>query len=187
MKLLMGIAMHVVDQVQGVEAEAQAAKGHETERNFYLWKCRKEQTSARDGLIMVGQQLYSYKFMMESHRWTHVLQMQLTWWNVKVLRYGMDLTSMPWLPAILDFASCQLVLSKLHRCEYLLRGGLDRFNFVIQEASGTVVILSAACCVESNDQQGCKADMVVLEAALDSKPHISDPNFHVKFSWDAMT
>jgi hypothetical protein len=77
------------------------------------------------------------------------------------------------------------VLSKLRRCGYLLCGGLDRFNF--QEAPGTAVILSSACCVESNDKKECKAEMVVLEAALDSKPHMSDSNFHVKSSWDAMT
>jgi hypothetical protein len=76
------------------------------------------------------------------------------------------------------------VLSKLCRYGYLLRGGLGRFN--LQEASGTALILSSACCVELDDKQGFKAEMVVLEAALDSKPHMSDPNFHVKSSWDAM-
>jgi hypothetical protein len=58
--------MHVVDQVQGVEAEVQDLKVMKP-KGTLSWKCRKEQTSTRDGLIMVGQQLNSCKLMMESY------------------------------------------------------------------------------------------------------------------------
>lgn len=86
----------------------------------------------------------------------------------------------------LDLPFCQLVLSKLHRYGYLLRGGLHRFSFIIQEASRTAVILKFGDCERSDEPLAFKTEMQELEAALRRESHRLDPNIHVKIGWDMM-
>jgi hypothetical protein len=69
-------------------------------------------------------------------------------------------------------------LSKLHGSSYLLRGGLDRFNFLIQADSGTALILNFAGCEKSDDEQAFHKEMKELEAQLRSKSYWGDPEPH---------
>jgi hypothetical protein len=85
----------------------------------------------------------------------------------------------------LDFSSCQLALSKLHRCGYLLGGGLCRSNFLIQ-ASGAAIIQSFGGCEKTNDLRAFTEEMTNLEGILSSGLREFDSTTPIKLGWDMM-
>ena len=67
-------------------------------------------------------------------------------------------------PATIDnLPACQIVLSRLHGCDYPPNGGLERFNFRIQEISGAAVITSFAGCKNLDDAHAFRAKMDDVE------------------------
>jgi hypothetical protein len=86
---------------------------------------------------------------------------------------------------ILDLSSCQLALSKLYCCGYLLGGGHYRSNFLIQP-SDTAIIQSFGGCKKTNDLHGFDQEMTNLEAVLSSELHEFDATTPMKLGWDMM-
>ncbi len=91
-----------------------------------------------------------------------------------------------------DLDACRAVLERLHACRYLLDGGLNRFNFCIQDENGDearksrkkkrAVIVKFAGCRKSSNAHDFAKEMDSLEVKLASKSHWGNPDAHAGIS-----